>query len=73
MFQRLDELVTNLKNCDIVKIENGVYVKCKEARAILQEIKLEAQGLRVSVINCYHENKKVKAKKTKDESKVESV
>lgn len=46
MFKKLQSLVSELSEINSEKLEKGVYSQCKEARKILQEIKLASQDYR---------------------------
>jgi len=50
IFKNLEYLVADLKQIDIEKVKSAHYPTCKEARKLLQLVKLEAQCLREVIL-----------------------
>lgn len=54
MFESLQNIMDDLNSLDASKIEGGSYTNIKTARALLMDLRDEAQALRLKLMNYYY-------------------
>ena len=57
MFNHLYELIDQLKNVDHERLEAGIYTHGRDARFILQKIRINCSELRKKIMENYYDKK----------------